>query len=89
VEVKTLIRRFAIETGWRARKVRAELEKLGISIGLATVSRNLPKRNPDRAQRQGWKTFFRNHKHGIAAMDFIVVPTVRFQKRTHREFEIL
>ena len=30
VEVKILIRRFANENGWRARKVQAELEKLGV-----------------------------------------------------------
>ncbi len=48
-------------------------------MSLATVSRYLPKRNPDHDQRQRWKTFLRNHKHGIAAMDFIVVPTVRFR----------
>ncbi len=79
VEVQALIRRFANENGWRARKVQAELEKLGFRISLATVSRYLPKRNPDHDQRQRWKTFLRNHKHGIAAMDFIVVPTVRFR----------
>ena len=78
VEVRILIRRFANENGWRARKVRAELEGLGFGVSLATVSRYLPKRNPDHDQRQRWKTFLRNHKHGIAAMDFIVVPTVRF-----------
>jgi transposase InsO family protein len=79
VEVQALIHRFANENGWRARKVQAELEKLGISIGLATASRYLPKRKPDHDQRQRWKTFLRNHKHGIAAMDFLVVPTVRFR----------
>jgi putative transposase len=78
-EVHALIRRFATENGWRARKVRAELEKLGISIGLATVSRYLPKRDPDHDHRQRWRTFLRNHSHGIAAMDFLVVPTVRFR----------
>ena len=78
-EVQALIRRFANENGWRARKVQAELEKLGISVSLTTVSRYLPKRNPDHDQRQRWKTFLRNHSHGIAAMDFIVVPTVRFR----------
>jgi transposase InsO family protein len=78
-EVRVLIRRFASENGWRARKIRAELAKLGISIGLATVSRYLPKRDPDHGQRQRWKTFLRNHKHGIAAMDFLVVPTARFR----------
>jgi transposase InsO family protein len=78
-EVQALIRRFANENGWRARKVQAELEKLGFSVSLATVSRYLPKRNPDHRQRQRWKTFLRNHKDGIAAMDFIVLPTVRFR----------
>ncbi len=78
-EVQTLIRRFAKENGWRARKVRAELRKLGILIGLATVSRTLPKRDPDHDQRQRWRTFLRNHSHGIAGMDFRVVPTIRFQ----------
>jgi len=78
-EIQALIRRFANENGWRARKVRAELQKLGISVGLATVSRYLPRRGPDRDQRQRWKTFLRNHKDGIAAMDFIVVPTVQFR----------
>jgi putative transposase len=60
-------------------KIQAELGKLGITVSLATVSRYLPKRNPDHDQRQRWKTFLRNHKDGIAAMDFIVVPTVRFR----------
>jgi hypothetical protein len=77
--VQALVRRFANENGWRARKVQAELEKLGFSVSLATVSRYLPRRNPDHDQRQRWKTFLRNHKDGIAAMDFIVVPTVRFR----------
>lgn len=75
IEVQALIRRFAKENNWRARKIQAELQKLGFSIGLATVSRYLPKRNPDHDQRQRWKTFLRNHKDVIAAMDFLVVPT--------------
>jgi transposase InsO family protein len=79
VDVQALIRRFSLENDWRARKVRAELAKLGISIGLATVSRYLPPRKPDHDQRQRWRTFLRNHRHGIAAMDFLVIPTVRFQ----------
>ena len=78
-EVQALIRRFSNENGWRARKVRAELAKLGISIGLATVSRYLPKRKPDHDQGQRWKTSLHNHSLGIAAMDFLVVPTARFQ----------
>ena len=83
-EVKTLIRRLADENGWRARKIHGELKKLGFSVGLATVSRYLPKRVPDLGKQQRWLTFLRlrrprNHKHGIAAMDFFVVPTAGFR----------
>jgi putative transposase len=78
-EVQTLIRRLASENDWRARKVQAELEKLGFVVSLATVSRYLPQRRPDDGQRQRWTTFLRNHNDVIAGMDFFVVPTVRFR----------
>ena len=78
-EVQALIRHFALENGWGARKVHAELEKLGFTVSLATVARYLPKREPDDSQRQRWMTFLRNHKHAISAMDFFVVPTVGFR----------
>jgi transposase InsO family protein len=78
-EVRELIRRMAVENRWGARKIHAELAKLGIEVSLATVSRYLPKRPPDPGQRQNWLTFLRNHKDALAAMDFFVVPTVRFQ----------
>ena len=29
---------------------------------------------------QGWKTFLRNHADGIAAVDFLVVPTLTFER---------
>ncbi len=74
-----LIRRLADENDWRARKIHAELEKLGFTVGLATVSRYLPKRAPDPGKQQRWMTFLRNHKDGITAMDFFVVPTVGFR----------
>jgi putative transposase len=78
-EVKELIRRMSSETDWRARKIQAELEKLGFTIGLATVSRYLPKRAPDPGKQQHWITFLHNHGGAIAAMDFFVVPTVGFR----------
>ena len=78
-ELQALIRRLANENNWRARKIQAELKKLGFTIGLATVSRYLPKRAPDPDKQQRWMTFLRNHKHGITAMDFFVVPTVGFR----------
>ena len=78
-EVQALIRRFALENGWGARKVHAELAKLGFTVGLATVSRNMPKRPPSQGERQRWMTFLQNHKNAITAMDFFVVPTVGFR----------
>jgi transposase InsO family protein len=78
-EVRLLVRRMALENPWGARKIHAELAKLGIEVSLATVSRYLPKRPLDPVRQQNWLTFLRNHKDAIAAMDFFVVPTVRFQ----------
>jgi transposase InsO family protein len=69
----------ATENRWRARKIQAELMKLGIRVSLATVSRYVPKPTPDTSQQQRWMTFLRNHKDVIAGMDFFVVPTVRFR----------
>jgi transposase InsO family protein len=48
-------------------------------MSVATVSRYLPKPKPDPGSQQRWITFLRNHRDVIAAMDFFVVPTVRFQ----------
>ena len=69
----------ATENRWGARKIQAELSKLGIRVSLATISRYLPKAGPSPSQHQRWMTFLRNHRHLIAGMDFFVVPTVRFQ----------
>ena len=33
-----------------------------------------------RPPSQGWKTFLRNHGDGIAAVDFLVVPTLTFER---------
>ena len=38
----------AAENGWRARKIQAELSKLGIELGFATISRYLPKADAGR-----------------------------------------
>ena len=78
-EVRALIRRLASENGWRARKIQAELEKLGFTVSLATVSRYLPKKPPDQGKQQRWGTFLENHRSAITAMDFFVVPTVSFR----------
>jgi transposase InsO family protein len=78
-EVQELIVRMATENCWRARKIQAELMKLGIRVSVATISRYLPNKERDPTQQQRWMTFLRNHKDVIAGMDFFVVPTVRFR----------
>lgn len=78
-ETRRLIIRMATENRWRARKIQSELSKLGVRVGLATVSRYLPKVQPDPGQQQRWTKFLRNHRDLIAGMDFFVVPTARFQ----------
>ena len=75
----SVICRLAIENARGVRKIQAELEKLGFTVSLATVSRYLSKREPDGGQRQRWITLLRNHERVIAGMDFFVVPTVRFR----------
>lgn len=77
--MRSLIRRIAAENPWRARRIQAELEKLGTKVSLATVSRYLPKTEADDERRQRWMTFLRNHRDVISAMDFLVVPTVQFK----------
>ena len=79
LEVQELIRRLAAENAWGTRKIHAELEKLGFTVSLATVSRYLPKRLPARQKSQSWRTFLRNHRDGIAAMAFFTVSTVGFR----------
>ncbi len=74
-----MIVRMAAENGWRARKIQAELSKLGICLGLTTISRYLPKIGPGKDPQQRWMTFLRNHRHLITGMDFFVVPTVHFK----------
>ena len=78
-ELQELIHRFAVENAWGARKIQAELEKLGFKVGLATVSRYLSKRLPIRPKPQSWRTFLRNHREGIVAMDFFTVSTLGFR----------
>ena len=73
------VRRMAAGNPRRVRRIQAELERLGIKVSPATVSRYLPKREPDHEQRQPWMTFLRNHLDVLSAMDFLVVPTVRFK----------
>jgi len=80
-EIRNLILQIARENStWGAPKVHAELLMLGFDVSERTVSRYLPKHesNPDKIAQ--WKTFWKNHKDEIAAMDFFMVPNVTFRQ---------
>ena len=80
-EVQELICRIAREnTSWGAPRIHGELLKLGFEVSERTISRYMPRREPDEDKVTKWKAFLKNHMDGIAAMDFFTVPTVLFRQ---------
>ncbi len=78
-ELGDLIRRMCKENPlWGAPRIHGELLKLGFNVAQSTVSKYMPRRRGPPSQ--GWRTFLRNHADGIAAVDFLVVPTLRFER---------
>jgi len=78
--IRELIRKMVADNAtWRGPRVHGELVKLGFDVSERTVSRYLPRRPPPRDSRQRWLTFLRNHRHALAAMDLLVVPTATFR----------
>src|SRR6188472_3105664 len=76
-DLRVLIRRMSIENPlWGAPRIHGELLKLGFEVAQSTVSKY--RLRGRRAPSLGWKTFLRNHADGIAAVDFLVVPTLTF-----------
>ena len=63
---------------WGAPRVHGELLKLGFTIAQSTVSKYMLRGR--RPPSQGWKTFLYNHADGIAAVDFLIVPTLTFER---------
>ncbi len=62
---------------WGAPRIHGELKMLGIDIAQSTVTKYRVKRRGPPSQ--SWKAFIRNHADGIAACDFLVVPTIGFK----------
>ena len=79
-EVSRLIREMALDNGWEAPRIHAELVKLGFNVSEASVSRYMPRRPPAPEARERWLTFLRNHMDCTAAMDLFTVPTVRLRQ---------
>ncbi len=77
-ECRNLIARIARENPlWGAPRIHGELLMLAVRISESTVSRYL-KRLRTRPPSQTWRTFIHNHLHQSIAVDFMVVPTIRF-----------
>jgi transposase InsO family protein len=77
-EIRRLIRDMSLANRlWGAPRIHGELLKLGIEVAQSTVAKYMAKSG--RGRSQTWRTFLHNHAAGIAAMDFLVVPTVGFK----------
>jgi putative transposase len=78
-EVKALVLKMADSNPlWGAPKIHRELRKLGIDISERTVS-GLLRRRTRKPPSQTWRTFIKNHMTDMVAVDFLVVPTIRFR----------
>ncbi len=77
-EIRTLIREISLANSlWGAPRIHGELKMLGIDVAQSTVAKYMAKRRGPPSQ--GWKTFVHNHADGIAACDFLIVPTIGFK----------
>jgi putative transposase len=77
-EVRTLIRRMSkANLLWDAPRIHGELQKLGVEISQAAVSKYLVRHR--RPPSQTWRTFLDNHLGCLVAVDFFVVPTAMFK----------
>jgi hypothetical protein len=51
---------------------------LGFDVSERTISRWMHKAPTDPELAKRWLTFLRNHREGVAAMDFFTVSTITF-----------
>ena len=62
---------------WGAPRIHGELQKLGLTVSQATVSKYMLR--PRRPPSQAWRTFLKNHAKDLIALDFFTVPTATFR----------
>ena len=78
LEVRALIRRMSEANPlWGAPRIHGELQKVGLEISQATVSKYLARRRTPPSQT--WRTFLDNHVGCLVSVDFFTVPTVMFK----------
>jgi putative transposase len=77
-ELRDLIRRMSRANPlWGAPRIHGELQKLGLTVSQATVSKYMLR--PRRPPSQVWRTFLRHHAKDLIALDFFTVPTATFR----------
>jgi len=62
---------------WGAPRVHGELQKLGIEISQAAVSKYMVRHR--KPPSQSWRTFLDNHVRNLVSVDFFTVTTVTFK----------
>ena len=77
-ETRNLIRQMSRENPlWGAPRIHGELLKLGIDIGETSVGKYMARHL--KPPSQTWRTFLANHVKSMVSVDFLMVPTIRFQ----------
>src|SRR5437867_7716568 len=77
-ELRELIRRISRANPlWGAPRVHGELQKLGLTVSQATVSKYMVRHR--RPPSQAWRTFLTNHAQDLIALDFFTVSTATFR----------
>jgi putative transposase len=78
-EIRELIFQMVAENPtWGAPRIHGELRMLGFDLSERTISRWMKRAPSGPDQAKPWMPFLRNHREGIAAMDFFTVPTITF-----------
>ena len=62
---------------WGTPRIVGELGKLGIKVAKSTVDKYRVRSG--RAPSPTWKAFLKNHVNDLVAIDFFIVPTIRFK----------
>src|SRR5262245_37226151 len=77
-KIRALIRQMSRTNPlWGAPRIHGELQKLGVEISQATVSKYVVRHR--RPPSQTWRTFLDNHLGTLVSVDFFTVPTVLFK----------
>jgi hypothetical protein len=77
-EIRRLIQQMSRKNvTWGAPRIQSELALLGYVVAESTVAKYMARQR--KPPSQTWRTFLENHVPDIAAIDFFVVPTVRFR----------